>query len=369
MDRAMPQFLLNISLPTTPQHAFEQADTLLLQAADLRNEAAALQAQIDILNARANTLTTTAEGLQTIALQDRQSLQYILDGALLVFEDRLTTYESRPQKAAKLKDVKTRVEDGMATLEEVEDILQDLQSSQARHRSERSWTPEPESPPASPGTLATAEDEADIDSSKNSVTDNKTLKRKMPAESEGDGEADMDLPLKRARRGSTTSDNFHGNGDTDKDHLANQFDMLDDTKDSWDDTSQSRVTSDQTADCEYPGEQNPFMQNNPRFIDSAPHGSDPVYSGEASRVCLKNSAIETHVQGSRKLNKQAISKPKSEKSRQSKRDKKTKKAGHADRESKSSVLAGFAGEGQRWTKSRIGDALNRVSMLEPGTYS
>ena len=365
----MPQFLMNTGLATIPQHAFEQADTLLLQAADLRSEAAVLQAQIDILNSRANTLTTTAEGLQAIATQDRQSLQYILDGALLVFEDRLPNYESRPRKAANLKDVKTRVEDGMATLEEVEDILQDLQSSQARHRSERSWTPEPESPPDSPVTLAAAEDQVSIDSSKTSVTDNESLKRKIPAESEGDGEADMDLPLKRARRGSTASDNFDEEGDTDKDHLTNPFDLLDHTERSWDDTSQPRVTSDQTADREYPKEQNPDMQSNPLFIDPGPRGADLVDNGEPCRVSLKNSAIEKHVQSSRKLSKKAISKPKSEKSRQSKRDEKTKKAGHADRESKSSVLAGLAGEGHRWTKSRIGDALNRVSMLEPGTYS
>jgi hypothetical protein len=369
MDSVMPQFLMDTGLSTTPQHAFEQADALLLQAADLRSEAAALQARIDILNARANTLTTTAEGLQAIAIQDRESIQYILDGALLVFKDCLTTYESRPRKAANLENVKLRVEDGMATLEEVEDILQDLQSSQVRHRSERSWTPEPETPPDSPGTLATAEDEVGIDSSKNSVTDNDRLKRKMPAELDGDGEADMDLPLKRARRGSTASDNLDEKGDIDEDHLTNQFDMLDNTTGRWDDTSPPRITSDQTADHEHPKEQNPVMQSNPRFIDPTPHGSDLVCNGEPSRVAIKSTAAEKRGQGSRKRSKLATPKPKSEKLRQSKREKKTKKASHADRESRSPVLAGFAGEGQRWAKSRIGDALNRVSMLEPGTYS
>ncbi|KAK5558061.1 hypothetical protein LTR46_004240 [Exophiala xenobiotica] len=369
MDSVMPQFLMNTGLSTTPQHAFEQADALLLQAADLRSEAAALQAQIDILNARANTLTTTAKGLQAIAIQDRESIQYILDGALLVFKECLTTYESRPRKAANLENVKTRVEDGMATLEEVEDILQDLQSSQMRHRSERSWTPEPETPPDSPGTLATAEDEVGIDSSKNSLTDNDPLKRKVPAELDGDEEADMDLPLKRARRASTASDNLDEEGDIDEGHLNNQFGMLDDIKGYGDDTSQPRITPDQTADHEHPKEQNSVMQSNPRFIDPTPHGSVSVRNGEPSRVSIKSTATEKCGQGSRKRSKLATSKPKSEKLRQSKREKKTKKASHADRESRSPVLAGFAGEGQRWAKSRIGDALNRVSMLEPGTYS
>ncbi|KAK5462859.1 hypothetical protein LTS15_002571 [Exophiala xenobiotica] len=369
MDGVMPEFLMNTGMSTTPQHAFEQADALLLQAADLRSEAATLQARIGILNARANTLTTTAEGLQAIAIQDRQSIQYILDGALLVFKDCLTTYESRPRKAANLENVKTRVEDGMATLEEVEDILRDLQSSQVRHRSERSWTPEPETPPDSPGTLAMAEDEVGIDSSKNSVTDNDPLKRKMPAELEGDGEADMDLPLKRARRGSTASDNLDKEGDINEDHSTNQFDTLDHTKGCWDDTSQPKITPDQTADHVYPKEENPVMQSNPRFIDPTPHGSDLVCNGEPSRVAIKSTPAEKRGQGSRKRSKLATPKAKREKLRQSKREKKTKKASHTDRESRSPVLAGFAGEGQRWAKSRIGDALNRVSMLEPGTYS
>ena len=70
MDSGLAQFTTDMPMSTTPQQAFKQADDLLQQAAALRQQADDLRDHIGFLNERADTLTTTAEGLQELGAQD-----------------------------------------------------------------------------------------------------------------------------------------------------------------------------------------------------------------------------------------------------------------------------------------------------------
>lgn len=148
MASAIPDFLTRITLYTTPQHAFEYADALLLQAAQLRQHATHSQSRSDVLNERADILTTTAFGLQIIANQDRESIQSLFDRALHVHQDLIEAYRAISRKAAHLNAIQERVEDGMATVEELEAFLDDVHESCANDRLQRSLAPEPESPPS-----------------------------------------------------------------------------------------------------------------------------------------------------------------------------------------------------------------------------
>ncbi|KAK5037685.1 hypothetical protein LTS07_001152 [Exophiala sideris] len=147
MDSSLPHDLTNVALPTTPQQSLDRAEAMLQQAEGLRKEARALQSQIQGLNKRADTLTKSALTFQTVAARDRQTVQYTLEGGLVVFEELVATYKSLPQNATRLQALQTRVEDGLATLQDLQDIFQDMKSFCKDARVNRSPAPEPESPP------------------------------------------------------------------------------------------------------------------------------------------------------------------------------------------------------------------------------
>ena len=126
---SIPTFLKDITLATTPQMWFEQADYLYLQAAELRKEAKQLQTRIDTLNDRAEDLDTAASKLQKLATDDRAQLQTELDGVLQHHGSILDEYEKQPKRAKKLNQLVLKVEEGRATLEEIEafsDVLHGL---------------------------------------------------------------------------------------------------------------------------------------------------------------------------------------------------------------------------------------------------
>ncbi|KEF54763.1 uncharacterized protein A1O9_09205 [Exophiala aquamarina CBS 119918] len=146
MASSIPDFLTNMTLSTSPQISFEQADNLLLQALELRQEAVELQARIDALNERADVLKTTATGLQAIAAQDRAIIQARFDLAVELHTNFVLIYGPATNKSLRFQQLEHRVEDGLATMEELENFFDDLQSSSVPGRSERSRAPEPETP-------------------------------------------------------------------------------------------------------------------------------------------------------------------------------------------------------------------------------
>ncbi|KAI1619493.1 hypothetical protein EDD37DRAFT_207956 [Exophiala viscosa] len=147
METSLPHDLTNIALPTTPQQSLDRAEAMLQQAEGLRKEARALQSQIQGLNKRADTLTKSALTFQAVAARDRQSVQYTLEGGLVVFNELVATYKSLPHNATRLQTLQGRVEDGMATLQDLQDMFQDIQRFCKDTRVLRSPAPEPESPP------------------------------------------------------------------------------------------------------------------------------------------------------------------------------------------------------------------------------
>ncbi|KIW92492.1 uncharacterized protein Z519_06339 [Cladophialophora bantiana CBS 173.52] len=186
MDPALPRFMTRMILSTTPQQAFQQVDELVLQAAALREQTKELQGQIDFLNDRADCLTTTAEGLQEFAKHDRDAIQTIFERSLSVYKHMYAMYVSAPRKAARFNDIRTRSEDGMVTMEEMEAFLEDVYQYflVTSERTQRSATPEPESPPCSSDALpsidpAQSESEAEF-------PDTRGLKRKLSAVREED---------------------------------------------------------------------------------------------------------------------------------------------------------------------------------------
>ncbi|EXJ70089.1 uncharacterized protein A1O5_07162 [Cladophialophora psammophila CBS 110553] len=186
MDPALPRFLTRMILSTTPQQAFEQVDELVLQAAALRGQAEELQGQIDFLNDRADCLTATAEGLQEIAEQDRDAIQTMFERSLSVYKHMYAMYVSAPRKAARFNDIRTRSEDGMVTMEEMEAFLEDVYQYflVTSERIQRSAAPEPESPPSSADALPsidTAQSESEAE-----FPDKRGLKRKLSAVREED---------------------------------------------------------------------------------------------------------------------------------------------------------------------------------------
>lgn len=186
MDSTIPAFLMRMGLSTTPQTAFDQADALILQAAELREQAAFLKSRIAKLNERADVLTNTAFGLQAIAKQDRESIEYFLERSLEVHKDIVGEYELVPRRAARLNGIRDRVEDGMATVEELEAFLGDIHDFATTERQNRSSAPEPESPP-SPTTTRLSIESTQVDFA-TAPTSTKSLKRKLSAiQEEGDG--------------------------------------------------------------------------------------------------------------------------------------------------------------------------------------
>lgn len=149
MTSSIPEFLANMTLATSPQASFEQADSLLLQTSELRQEAIDLQAQIDALNERADVLHTTATGLQAIAAQDRAIIQSRFNLAVEFHADFSLIYGPDTNNSTRFHQLEPRVKDGLATMEEVENFIDELQSSSVPARSERSIAPEPETPDTS----------------------------------------------------------------------------------------------------------------------------------------------------------------------------------------------------------------------------
>lgn len=147
MASSIPDLLVNMTLATAPPQAtFEQADDLLLQATELRLEAVDLQARIDALNNRADILYTTATGLQAIATHDRAIIQARFNRSIDLHTDFTLIHGSATNKSTRFLQLEPRVEDGLATIEEVESFIDDLQSKSVPDRSERSKAPEPDTP-------------------------------------------------------------------------------------------------------------------------------------------------------------------------------------------------------------------------------
>ncbi|KIX09287.1 uncharacterized protein Z518_00366 [Rhinocladiella mackenziei CBS 650.93] len=200
----MPEFLINMTLSTTPQATFAQADALLLQAAELKNEAAQLQSRIDTINERVEIMTTTASGLQAIANQDRESIQFMFERSLEVYEDVLGAYERIPRRAARLDNLKVRVEDGMATVEELEGLLQDMVELRRTGRLERSQAPEPENLPTQSTTVPSIE--ASQSEIEQTPTFSTSIKRNMSAiQDESEDESPETMAPKKIKLGGSIS--------------------------------------------------------------------------------------------------------------------------------------------------------------------
>ncbi|KIW79707.1 hypothetical protein Z517_06321 [Fonsecaea pedrosoi CBS 271.37] len=199
MDPALPRFMTRMILSTTPQQAFAQVDELHLQAAALREQAHELQEQIDFLKDRADCLATTAEGLQEIAEQDRDAIQTMFERSLCIYQHMYTVYVSAPRREARFNDIKTRSEDGMVTMEEMEEFLEDVYQHflVTFERVERSAAPEPESPP----TLNTLSSAAPAQNqSETEVPIKQGLKRKFSTFQEDENGIDADS--ERANKGN-----------------------------------------------------------------------------------------------------------------------------------------------------------------------
>jgi len=157
MASSIPDFLANMTLSTAPQISFEQADSLMVQASELREEAVELQARIHALNERAHILQTTATGLQAIATQDRAIIESRFELAVELHTDFILIYGSTTNKTIRFHQLESRVEDGLATMEELENFIDDLQSSSVTRRSERSKAPEPETPDSASNIILSVE--------------------------------------------------------------------------------------------------------------------------------------------------------------------------------------------------------------------
>ncbi|KIW29373.1 uncharacterized protein PV07_05191 [Cladophialophora immunda] len=193
MDPALPRFMTRMILSTTPQQAFEQVDELILQASGLREQAKELQEQIDFLNDRADCLTATAEGLQEIAEQDRDAIQTMFERSLCVYKHMYAVYVSAPRKEARFNDIRTRSEDGMVTMEEMEAFLEDVYQHFliASERVQRSAAPEPESPPSTLDTQSSVGQAQN--QSEPELATNRGQKRKLSAfQEEDESVADAD---------------------------------------------------------------------------------------------------------------------------------------------------------------------------------
>ncbi|KAH0840474.1 hypothetical protein FOPE_05965 [Fonsecaea pedrosoi] len=199
MDPALPRFMTRMILSTTPQQAFAQVDELHLQAAALREQARELQEQIDFLKDRADCLATTAEGLQEIAEQDRDAIQTMFERSLCIYQHMYTVYVSAPRREARFNDIKTRSEDGMVTMEEMEEFLEDVYQHflPTFERVERSAAPEPESPPTLNALSSAAQAQ---NQSETEVPIKQGLKRKFSTFQEDENGIDADS--ERANKGN-----------------------------------------------------------------------------------------------------------------------------------------------------------------------
>ena len=124
-------------LSTAPQHGFEQADELFQQAIALRQEAKDLQEQIELLRKRADTLTTTAQGLQELAMQERDTIATMWEECLRDWRYELSFYSSDPEKAEHFYEMEEAIEDGEVNVADLNEFLYDVQdyaASEARTR-------------------------------------------------------------------------------------------------------------------------------------------------------------------------------------------------------------------------------------------
>ena len=131
---------------TTPLQAFEQSDELLQQAAALRKDAEDLQNRVNFMYQRADTLTSTAQGLQMIASQDRNVVQAAWDLSLQSRQEVLATYVSYPDNAARFNAMHTRVEDGMVNASDLDEFADTVDNFYDSKQAQRSATPETETP-------------------------------------------------------------------------------------------------------------------------------------------------------------------------------------------------------------------------------
>lgn len=243
MDAAILSFEKSATLPTTPQQVFEQADALLVHGLELKEDAAKLHTPTNVVNKRANTLIITAFALQAIADQYREAIQSTLDSTLLGCPDVVATYEREPQKAIRLNILKTRVEDGMASLEELEALIQDMREFGQRTRSQRSLAPEPETPPKE-GTIASSCGGSQPEGQPGHAQKN-TLKRTLSVAELNGSESNFSEVLKKAK-----SDDPSGFGDNGSNKVFLRNDHNYGTEN---DASDSTASSNGTTSSYYTG--------------------------------------------------------------------------------------------------------------------
>lgn len=155
MDAISPPFFEELVLPTTPQQTLDQADALFNHFSDLRHLNAQRSGLYHPIHERLELLATTAQGLQAIDEQDRQPMQEMLDQLLQEYKTKIAEYERSSSKAAeRSQDLKDRVRRGMATVEDLEDIMFEVANRGTPSRSDSSLTSEPESPPSPLTTMA-----------------------------------------------------------------------------------------------------------------------------------------------------------------------------------------------------------------------
>jgi len=157
MDPILKVIMEDEPVSTTPQQVFQQADELLQQAAALREDANDLRERVKFMYDRADPLTTTAEGLQEIALQDRDAMQERWDYGSRMGQDDLKIYVSNPENAARFNEMQTRIEDGMVNAREMDTFADDVDDFVESRRAQRSATPEPETPAISEGSSSACE--------------------------------------------------------------------------------------------------------------------------------------------------------------------------------------------------------------------
>ncbi|KIX94115.1 uncharacterized protein Z520_10141 [Fonsecaea multimorphosa CBS 102226] len=239
MDPALPRFLARMILSTTPQQAFEQVDELILQASALREQAQELQEQINFLNDRADCLTATAEGLQQIAEQDRDAIQTMFERSLCAYKHMYAVYVSAPRKEARFNDIRTRSEDGMVTMEEMEAFLEDVYQYflVTSERVQRSAAPEPESPPS---VLDTAEAQ---NQSVMELTTKQDLKRKFAAfQEEDESGVETDSQRSKVVNDGVVSDDEASSDEDEEDGSATNAETQDEN--SGGSTTQTEESSD-----------------------------------------------------------------------------------------------------------------------------
>ncbi|KAJ9617201.1 hypothetical protein H2200_000922 [Cladophialophora chaetospira] len=174
MDPILKVIMEDEPVSTTPRQVFHQADELFQQAAALRKDADDLQERVKFMYERADTLTTTAEGLQEIALQDRDAMQERWNYGLRKGQEDLTIYVSEPDNATRFNEMQMRIEDGMVNAHDMGAFADGIEDFLDSRREERSTAPEPEIP-------ALSEEPALLENLlKSQRAGSRDLKRKVP---------------------------------------------------------------------------------------------------------------------------------------------------------------------------------------------